>query len=100
MKRSRFAGLAGLLATTKFVTRGPSLMAVGQTIATYRSPAGMYTVTKPFMSRVVTRGHVRSVQSAARICDVLTLNLGPLHLELLGLIVDLNKVVLTIKADS
>ena len=31
---------------------------------------------------------------------MLTLNLGPLHLELLGLIVDLNKVVLTIKADS
>jgi hypothetical protein len=38
--------------------------------------------------------------STARICDVLRLNLGPLHLELLGLIVDLDRVVLTIKADS
>jgi hypothetical protein len=40
------------------------------------------------------------LQAATRICDVLNLTLGPLHLELLGLIVDLNRVVLTIKADS
>ena len=38
--------------------------------------------------------------STSRICDVLTLNLGPLHLELLGLVIDLSRVVLTIKADS
>ena len=31
---------------------------------------------------------------------MLTLNLGPLHLELLGLVIDLSRVVLTIKADS
>jgi len=86
-------------AVTKFVARGKTLIAVGKTITTYQSTDGAYTVSKPFVSRV-TRGHVRSVQSASRICDVLNLNLGPLHLELLGLIVDLNKVVLTIKADS
>jgi hypothetical protein len=85
-------------AVTKFVARGKTLVAVGK-IGTYQSIDGTYSVSKPFMSRV-TRGHVRSVQSASRICDVLNLNLGPLHLELLGLIVDLNKVVLTIKADS
>lgn len=33
------------------------------------------------------------------VCDVLNLVLGPLHLELLGLIVDLNQVVLNITAD-
>jgi len=32
-------------------------------------------------------------------CQVLELVLGPLHLELLGLIIDLNQVVLTITAD-
>jgi hypothetical protein len=86
-------------AVTKFVARGKTLVALGKTITTYQSTDGAYSVTKPFVSRV-TRGHVRSVQSVSRICDVLNLNLGPLHLELLGLIVDLNKVVLTIKADS
>jgi hypothetical protein len=34
------------------------------------------------------------------ICDVLDLTLGPIHLNLLGLIVDLNQVHLTITADS
>jgi hypothetical protein len=86
-------------AVTKFVARGKTVVAVGKTIATYQSTDGAYSVSKPFVSRV-TRGQVRSVQSASRICDVLNLTLGPLHLELLGLIVDLNRVVLTIKANS
>jgi len=34
------------------------------------------------------------------LCPVLDLALGPLHLNLLGLIVDLNRVHLTITADS
>ena len=33
-------------------------------------------------------------------CDVLNLVLGPLHLDLLGLVVDLNRVVLNIVAQS
>jgi hypothetical protein len=33
-------------------------------------------------------------------CDILTLVLGPLHLDLLGLVVDLNQVVLTITGDT
>jgi len=33
-------------------------------------------------------------------CQVLTLNLGPLHLNLLGLVVDLNQVTLTITAQQ
>jgi hypothetical protein len=39
------------------------------------------------------------VRIAQATCEVLTLVLGPLHLELLGLVVDLNRVVLTITAD-
>ncbi len=43
---------------------------------------------------------VRAVASqAAPTCSVLELTLGPLHLELLGLVVDLNKVHLTITAN-
>jgi hypothetical protein len=33
-------------------------------------------------------------------CDILTLNLGPLHLDVLGLVVDLNRVILTITAEQ
>jgi hypothetical protein len=33
-------------------------------------------------------------------CDILTLTLGPLHLNLLGLVVDLNQIHLTITAQS
>jgi len=140
MKRSRFVGLAAIVAAVvaaavaamsaspasaasatpvaseatalnvgfavdRFVVRGKRLVAIGRTIATFTSPEGAYTVTKPFVSRPITKAKAQTVparqmQAATRICDVLSLNLGPLHLELLGLIVDLSKVVLTIKADS
>ena len=92
-------------AVTKFATRGKHLVAMGQTITTYQSAQGAYSAAKPFAANVlrIHKGRItsmRSVQSATRICDVLSLTLGPLHLALLGLIVDLNRVVLTIKADS
>jgi hypothetical protein len=38
--------------------------------------------------------------TAAATCPILNLDLGPLHLDLLGLVVDLNRVVLTIVAQS
>jgi hypothetical protein len=40
------------------------------------------------------------VSGAQGTCEILTLTLGPLHLDLLGLVVDLNQVVLTITAQS
>ncbi|KUI45118.1 hypothetical protein AU197_12805 [Mycobacterium sp. IS-1590] len=48
-----------------------------------------------------TTGQDDQVRFASQqaVCDVLNLVLGPLHLELLGLIVDLNQVVLNITAD-
>jgi hypothetical protein len=93
-------------AVTKFAVRGKHLVAIGQTIATYQTTHGTYTNAKPFAANVLrvhkarTGSSARNLQAATRICDVLNLTLGPLHLELLGLIVDLNRVVLTIKADS
>ncbi len=38
-------------------------------------------------------------QQQQGVCPVLHLNLGPLHLDLLGLVVDLNEVVLDITAN-
>jgi hypothetical protein len=42
----------------------------------------------------------RSAQAAAAPCDILKLRLGPLHLDLLGLQIDLNRLVLDIVAQS
>ena len=42
----------------------------------------------------------RHLTSAQTICSVLDLTLGPIHLDLLGLIVDTNTIHLTITADS
>lgn len=93
-------------AVTKFAARGKHIVAIGRTIATYQSTEGTYSTATPFSANVVgirgarTTSSARGIQSATTVCNVLNLTLGPLHLALLGLIVDLNQVVLTIKADS
>src|ERR671935_2254821 len=86
----------------RFVKRGTRLYAVGTTTAkfapvTSRSDLPTATDTKRFTARVL---RVKAVKSAQRICPVLELTLGPTHLNLLGLIVDLSTVHLTITADS
>lgn len=48
--------------------------------------------------RAVCQNSPRAV--AAAVCPILNLTLGPLHLDLLGLVVDLNRVHLTITAQS
>jgi hypothetical protein len=93
-------------AVQRFVKQGTHLVAIGRTISTITSADGSrYTKIEPFTSRVVRKAAApsssyRTIQSAARTCSVLNLTLGPLHLALLGLIVDLNQVNLTITADS
>ena len=86
----------------RFVKRGKSLYAVGTTTAqftpvTSRPDLPTATSSKRFTARVL---RVRAVHSAQRICPVLELTLGPTHLNLLGLIVDLSTVHLVITADS
>ena len=52
-------------------------------------------------SRASTRAaRATSTQALAATCDILHLNLGPLDLDLLGLVVHLDKVVLDIVAQS
>jgi hypothetical protein len=91
-------------AVQRFVKRGTQLVALGRTISTVTTTDGTYTTVTPFTSTVTRKAAaktgVRSTQQATRICNVLNLNLGPLHLALLGLIVDLDPVTLTITADS
>ena len=87
----------------RFVKRGKRLYAVGSTITQFTptaDKAATYptkTVRKAFTARVVKMRHL---SSAKRICPILNLTLGPLDLNLLGLMVHLDQVHLTITADS
>jgi len=82
----------------KFVRVKNGLKAVGEAVATYTPTAGeTKTVTKRFTARVLVG---KSFMSSQRICPVLSLQLDQLSLVLLGLHVDLDKVVLTITANS
>jgi hypothetical protein len=85
----------------RFVRQGRRIVAKGSVIARYRSatrsPAAA-VVRKNFTARLGVRRV--SFSSATRICNVLELDLAELHLELLGLIVHLDRVHLTIRADS
>lgn len=91
------------LQVNRFVKRGSRLYAVGTAISQFAptaAKAGQYptkTVRRAFTAPVRT---LKRVQSTQRICPVLDLTLGPLDLNLLGLMVHLDTVHLTITADS
>lgn len=82
----------------RFLKQGRSLVALGAVTETATLPDGSrHTVSKPFRARVATRGF-RVLQS--RTCSVLDLTLDKLSLTLLGLNVNLGKVVLTINGNA
>jgi hypothetical protein len=83
----------------RFVRQGRRIVAQGAVVTRYKSDqrAPVFT-SKPFTARLLT-GRT-SFAASQRICNVLRLSLGPLHLEVLGLIVDLDRILLTIRADS
>ncbi|HUQ86048.1 MAG TPA: hypothetical protein VM096_00730 [Vicinamibacterales bacterium] len=85
--------LAGNLAISRFAIQNGALVAIGALTATVTDAAGNVVRT------IVTPLAV-PVTSATGSCDVLNLVLGPLHLDLLGLVVDLNQVVLNITAQT
>jgi hypothetical protein len=94
-------------AVQRFVVRNRRLVAVGQVIGRYISAQGIEVTRQPFavpVKRIKARMTSPRMQArphqANRICDILTLDLAGLRLELLGLIVELDRVFLTIKADS
>jgi hypothetical protein len=81
----------GVLSVTNFTNTNGLLTAVGTITGSILDSAGnvLQTVTGTFTA---------AVTSATGSCQILSLTLGPLHLNLLGLVVDLNQVVLTITA--
>jgi hypothetical protein len=90
------------LAVRKFVRRHHRLVAKGRAVATYTANDGTTTVRRvPFKAHatVLRRGRALASGSQTATCPVLTLELDQLSLDLLGLHVDLSKVILTVTAD-
>lgn len=118
---------SGTLDIERFVAVGDQLLALGQVKGKFSGgkPVNHQAVSLPVQSitsgaatgfggatgSLETKGNVvpatwdpaRSatiIQTQAGACDVLNLVLGPLHLDLLGLVVDLDVVVLDITAEQ
>jgi len=84
------ATVTGTLAITGFTVQNGQLAAVGQLTATVTNAAGAVIAT---INQAVTI----PLQTAGS-CPILHLELGPLDLNLLGLVVHLDRVVLDISA--
>ena len=83
----------------KFVRQGANgLAAVGQAVTTYQPATGAAQQTTRSFKATVLVG--KRGQSGNALCPVLFLSIQKLSLVLLGLHVDLDKVVLTITANS
>jgi len=85
----------GLLDIVNFRVIDGQLMAIGDVTGTLRNAAGnvIGTVTDQRVRLPLQFGAITS-------CDILRLRLGPLDLNLLGLVVHLDRVVLDITADA
>jgi hypothetical protein len=82
--------VTGVLSGTETLLDGTTANVANQIVTT--------TATLKKGGQVSTTGSV--YQFAAASCGILLLDLGPLHLDLLGLVVDLNEVILDITAQS
>ena len=83
----------------RFVRQGRRIVAKGAVIGRHESSERAATVVRRAFTARLKPGRI-SFAGSTRICDVLELDLKELHLELLGLIVDLDRLHLTIKANS
>jgi len=98
------AAATGTITITKFKMVGGVLTAIGTFTGTVD---GVGTGTGHFTAPVteidghsLTSGAAAALAAADPTCQILDLTLGPLHLDLLGLVVDLNQVHLNITAQS
>ena len=100
----------GTVAISKFAVQGGILVALGQLNGTVTDAAG--NVVRTVVTNVAMPVSDASGSPAAAAascdtdaatvaaCDILNLVWGPLHLDLLGLVIDLNQVVLEITATT
>lgn len=94
----------GTLRITEFITDGDSIYAVGQIakLKGIKKNTDVYDLLSnyEFQLPVSFGSEETSNLRIAQSCDILNLELGPLHLDLLGLVIDLNQVNLDITAES
>jgi hypothetical protein len=98
----------GTLNLTRFVNNNGTVTAIGTltgTVTDRATGAATTVMQNVAMPVVATQGTAAApsafaITTAAATCPILNLDLGPLHLDLLGLVVDLNRVVLNIVAQS
>lgn len=98
----------GTLNLTRFVNNNGTVTAIGTLTGTVTDRATgeattvMQNVALPVVAtqRAAVTPSAFAITAAAATCPILNLDLGPLHLDLLGLVVDLNRVVLNIVAES
>jgi hypothetical protein len=83
--------LTGTLAITNFAIRGGQLVAIGTLTATVRDAAGNIV-------RTIIRQIAVPVTDAEGTCQILHLELGPIDLNVLGLLIHLDRIVLDISA--
>jgi len=97
---SNKATLAVSYKIRKFVRQGSRLYAYGTTVGRYVRPGGATAATtrKPFKAPVTVL-RARGLSQGQGLCPVLDLTLGPVDLNLLGLIAHLDTVHLTLNAD-
>ena len=84
--------LTGQFVPTRFFNSGGQLMVAGNVVGQVTDAAGNVVQT---VDQAVT---TTATDPPAGACSILDLTLGPLHLDLLGLVVDLNQVHLQITA--
>jgi hypothetical protein len=82
----------GTFELQRFVTRNGQVMAQGLLTGTVSTAAGVIGTVARTVSLPVTIGEST--------CEILHLDLGPLNLDLLGLQIDLSRIVLDITAES
>lgn len=94
--------IVGTFQISRFEIRDEVLVALGQLNATVSDANGVRTIVSNIAWPVAHAGSADAGAAEAcdvastRACDILNLVLGPLHLDLLGLVIDLNQVVLNI----
>lgn len=82
---------AGTFNIQQFANQNGNLVALGTLVGTLTNAAGQVT-------SVVINNVAVPVTAATGSCPILSLTLGPLHLDLLGLVIDLNQINLNITA--
>jgi hypothetical protein len=85
---------AGVLEITQFVVQNGQVVAVGTLTGTLTTASGVVTTITEDVVLPLIGG------SAVGSCQILHLELGPLDLDLLGVVVHLDKVVLDVTAES